>query len=97
MPNPKSGTVVPNLKVAIKEAKSGSLLEYRAEGEGDLQATIGNAEFTDAKILENLKFLAAQWQLENDENGPGDIWRSFTHFCPGPDLVESEASLQQLR
>ncbi|CAL1155401.1 unnamed protein product [Cladocopium goreaui] len=56
MPNPKSGTVVPNLKVAIKEAKSGSLLEYRAEGEGDLKATIGNGEFSDAKILENLKF-----------------------------------------
>ncbi|CAK9082434.1 unnamed protein product [Durusdinium trenchii] len=57
MPNPKSGTVVPNLKTAIKEAKSGSLLEYRAEGEGDLKATIGSAEFSDAKILENLKFL----------------------------------------
>jgi len=56
MPNPKSGTVVPNLKAAIKEAKSGSLLEYRAEGEGELKATIGNAEFSDAKILENLKF-----------------------------------------
>ena len=58
MPNPKSGTVVPNLKAAIKEvtagcigivsfeqavcffdeAKSGSLLEYRAEGEGELKA-----------------------------------------------------------
>ncbi|CAK9095597.1 unnamed protein product [Durusdinium trenchii] len=51
MPNPKSGTVVPNLKTAIKEAKSGSLLEYRAEGEGDLKATIGSAEFSDVQTL----------------------------------------------
>ncbi|CAJ1443014.1 unnamed protein product, partial [Effrenium voratum] len=57
MPNPKSGTVVPNLPVAIKEAKGGALLEYRAEGEGELKATIGDANFTDAKILENMKFL----------------------------------------
>eukprot|EP00913_Durusdinium_trenchii_P010397 g9748.t1 len=57
MPNPKSGT-----------AKSGSLLEYRAEGEGDLKATIGSAEFSDAKILENLKFLAARPERKSDES-----------------------------
>lgn len=57
MPNPKSGTVVSNLKQAIKEAKGGTLLEYRAEGEGDLKVVIADASFTDAKILENMKFL----------------------------------------
>eukprot|EP00931_Biecheleriopsis_adriatica_P081593 TRINITY_DN54943_c0_g1_i1.p1 TRINITY_DN54943_c0_g1~~TRINITY_DN54943_c0_g1_i1.p1 ORF type:complete len:358 (-),score=84.66 TRINITY_DN54943_c0_g1_i1:14-1036(-) len=57
MPNPKSGTVVQNLKAAIKEAKGGTLLEYRAEGEGELKAVIGDAAFSDAKVLENMKFL----------------------------------------
>lgn len=57
MPNPKSGTVVQNLKAAIKEAKGGTLVEYRAEGEGELRATIADASFSDAKVLENLKFL----------------------------------------
>ncbi|CAK0910646.1 unnamed protein product [Prorocentrum cordatum] len=56
MPNPKSGTVVTNLKQAIKEAKGGTLLEFRAEGQGELQATIADAGFADAKILENMKF-----------------------------------------
>ncbi|CAE7788438.1 DRC4 [Symbiodinium sp. CCMP2592] len=57
IPNPKSGSVVTNLKAAIKEAKGGTLLEYRAEGEGEVKATIADTNFSDAKILENLKFL----------------------------------------
>jgi len=57
MPNPKSGTVVLNLKQAIAEAKGGTLLEYRAEGAGDLQVAIGDASFSDAKLLDNVKFL----------------------------------------
>lgn len=57
MPNPKSGTVVQNLKQAIKEAKGGTLLEYRAEGEGELKAVIGDPTFSDAKVLDNMKFL----------------------------------------
>mmetsp|Transcript_107521 Transcript_107521/g.302641 ORF Transcript_107521/g.302641 Transcript_107521/m.302641 type:complete len:338 (-) Transcript_107521:97-1110(-) len=56
MPNPKSGTVVQNLKQAIKDAKGGTLLEFRAEGDGELKATIADAAFSDAKVLENLKF-----------------------------------------
>eukprot|EP00929_Paragymnodinium_shiwhaense_P034202 TRINITY_DN18643_c0_g1_i2.p1 TRINITY_DN18643_c0_g1~~TRINITY_DN18643_c0_g1_i2.p1 ORF type:complete len:303 (+),score=56.11 TRINITY_DN18643_c0_g1_i2:323-1231(+) len=58
MPNPKSGTVVQNLPAAIKEAKGGTLLEYRAEGEGEVRVTIGDAtSFSDAQILDNMKFL----------------------------------------
>merc|ERR1740139_1416225 len=56
MPNPKSGTVVTNLKQAIKEAKGGTLLEYRAEGEGECGAEIADTSFTDAQVLENMKF-----------------------------------------
>lgn len=56
MPNPRSGTVVANLKAAIKEAKGGTLLEYRAEGEGEVVVTIADASFADAQLLENMKF-----------------------------------------
>jgi len=41
MPSPRSGTVVENLRVAIKETKAGNQLEYRAKGEGDCDAVIG--------------------------------------------------------
>lgn len=57
MPNPKSGTVVTNLKVAIKEAKGGTLLEFRAEGAGEVLATIADTDFSDAKVLDNMKFM----------------------------------------
>lgn len=57
MPNPKSGTVVQNLEVAIREAKGGTLLEYRAEGSGEVTVDIADASFSDAQILENMKFL----------------------------------------
>jgi len=57
MPNPKSGTVVPNVKQAIKEVKGGTLLEYRAEGEGELRATIADGGLSDAQTLDNMKFL----------------------------------------
>lgn len=57
MPNPKSGTVVTNLRQVIQEAKSGTMLEFRAEGAGELKATIADMSFSDAKILDNMKFL----------------------------------------
>lgn len=56
MPNPKSGTVVDNLREAIREAKGGTLLEYRAEGAGEIKVTLGDASFPDAKVLDNMKF-----------------------------------------
>mmetsp|Transcript_12624 Transcript_12624/g.44700 ORF Transcript_12624/g.44700 Transcript_12624/m.44700 type:complete len:340 (-) Transcript_12624:55-1074(-) len=56
MPNPRSGTVVANLKAAIKEAKGGTLLEYRAEGEGEIRASIADTGFSDAQVLDNMKF-----------------------------------------
>jgi len=57
MPNPKSGTVVANLKQAIQESKGGTLLEYRAEGDGELRCAVGSPGFSDAQVLDNMKFL----------------------------------------
>ncbi|MFY9287693.1 MAG: 50S ribosomal protein L1 [Alphaproteobacteria bacterium] len=54
MPNPKLGTVTPNVGEAVKAAKAGSI-EFRAEKAGIVQAGIGKASFSDDKILENAK------------------------------------------
>eukprot|EP00396_MALV-II-16_sp_LP-1_P000115 gene116-29_t len=59
MPTPRSGTVVEDLRAAIKEVKGGGLLEYRAEGEGDLAIPIGDTSFDQARVLENMKFVVA--------------------------------------
>merc|ERR1712137_1111620 len=46
MPNPKVGTVTPDVKKAVEAAKAGSI-EFRAEKEGIVHAPIGKASFGD--------------------------------------------------
>ncbi len=52
MPNPKLGTVTPDIGAAVKAAKAGEV-QYRAEKAGVVHAGIGKASFEEAKILEN--------------------------------------------
>lgn len=77
MPNPKSGTVVTNLRQAIKEAKGGTLLEYRAESEGVVSATIADVSFTDGMVLDNIKFFV-QTLLRARPRGPGSSGSGVT-------------------
>ena len=52
MPNPKLGTVTPDVKKAVTEAKAGAI-EFRAEKAGIVHAGIGKISFDDKKLLEN--------------------------------------------
>lgn len=54
MPNPRVGTVTPNVAEAVKAAKSGSV-EFRVEKTGIIQAGVGKASFSEADILANLQ------------------------------------------
>jgi large subunit ribosomal protein L1 len=59
MPNPKLGTVTPNVVEAVKAAKAGSI-EFRAEKAGIIQAGIGKVSFTEQALLENARaFISA--------------------------------------
>jgi len=59
MPNPKLGTVTPNVADAVKSAKAGSI-EFRAEKAGIVHAGIGKVNFTEAALVENARaFIAA--------------------------------------
>ena len=53
MPNPKVGTVTPNVAQAVKDAKSGAV-EFRTEKTGIIHAGIGKASFTDEALLANV-------------------------------------------
>ncbi len=55
MPNPKVGTVTPNVAEAVKNAKAGQV-QYRADKAGIVHCTIGRASFTEDALKEN--FLA---------------------------------------
>jgi large subunit ribosomal protein L1 len=56
MPNPKTGTVTPDVAAAVKAAKGGAV-EFRVEKAGIIQAGVGKASFDAAKIEENFKAL----------------------------------------
>src|SRR6188508_1022889 len=56
MPNPKVGTVTPDVATAVKNAKAGQV-QYRADKTGIVQCTIGRASFTVDALVENMKAL----------------------------------------
>lgn len=56
MPNPKVGTVTPDVAEAVKAAKGGAI-EFRVEKAGIVQAGIGKASFTEDMIITNIRAL----------------------------------------
>ena len=58
MPNPKTGTVNPNIAQAVKEIKAGKV-EYRVDKEANMHVSIARVSFDASKIAENLDALCA--------------------------------------
>jgi large subunit ribosomal protein L1 len=56
MPNPKVGTVTPNVAEAVRNAKAGQV-QYRTDKSGIIHSTIGRASFDEAALRENLAAL----------------------------------------
>jgi large subunit ribosomal protein L1 len=53
MPNPKSGTVTPNVGQAVKEVKAGKI-DFRVDKNGIVHAAIGKASFDNEKLVDNV-------------------------------------------
>jgi large subunit ribosomal protein L1 len=56
MPNPKVGTVTPDVAAAVKNAKAGQV-QFRADKSGVVQCRIGRASFTPEQLRDNLAAL----------------------------------------
>ena len=59
MPNPKTGTVGPDIAKMIKELKAGKV-EYRADRDGNINFGVGKSSFEVEKLVENVKTLVNQ-------------------------------------
>jgi large subunit ribosomal protein L1 len=70
MPNPKVGTVTPDVAGAVKAAKGGAV-EYRVEKAGILHAGVGKASFTEQALLENIKAFADAVQKSKPAGAKG--------------------------
>lgn len=53
MPNPKSGTVTPNLGQAVKEVKAGKI-DFRVDKNGTVHSAIGKASFSEQQLVDNV-------------------------------------------
>jgi large subunit ribosomal protein L1 len=70
MPNPKVGTVTPDVAGAIKAAKGGAV-EFRVEKAGIIHAGIGKASFSEEALLQNIKALADAVQKSKPAGAKG--------------------------
>ena len=77
MPNPKVGTVTPDVAGAVKNAKSGQV-RYRVDKGGIIHATIGKAAFEPQKLRENLQALVADLQRAKPSTSQGIYVRRVT-------------------
>lgn len=55
MPNPKTGTVTPNVTKAVEDINKG-MIEYRADSYGIVHTIVGKISFDSAKLVENINY-----------------------------------------
>ena len=70
MPNPKVGTVSPDVEGAVKNAKAGQV-RYRTDKGGIIHCSIGKSSFDPAKLRENLEYLLVDLQKAKPSSAKG--------------------------
>ncbi|WP_035061150.1 50S ribosomal protein L1 [Andreprevotia chitinilytica] len=76
MPNPKVGTVTPNVAEAVKNAKAGQV-QYRTDKAGIVHATIGRASFEAADLKTNLVALLEALQKAKPASSKGVYFKKI--------------------
>lgn len=95
MPNPKLGTVTPDVKKAVEESKAGSI-EFRAEKAGLVHAGVGKASFDEKKLKENILAFMDAIQKAKPTGAKGTyIQKVSLTSTMGPGIKVDIASLSQ--
>jgi large subunit ribosomal protein L1 len=77
MPNPKVGTVTPDVATAVKNAKGGQV-RYRTDRGGIIHCSIGKVDFDAGKLKENLQSLIADLQKAKPSTAKGVYLKKIT-------------------
>ena len=92
MPNPKSGTVTPDVAKAVKEVKAGKI-DFRVNKQGIIHAAVGKLNFTTEQLEENAKALITQVNKLKPATAKGTYMKSVylsSTMGPGLKIVKDE-------
>ncbi len=93
MPNPKVGTVTPDVAGAVKNAKSGQVA-YRTDKAGIIHCTIGRADFEVSALKENLDALLADLRKAKPTSAKGVYLKKLSvSSTMGPGVLVDQASI----
>jgi len=94
MPNPKVGTVTPDVETAVKNAKAGQV-RYRTDKNGIIHSPLGNVEFSAQNIKENLEALIADLKKAKPSSAKGVYLKKITiSSTMGPGLTIDQSGLE---
>jgi len=93
MPNPKVGTVTPDVATAVKNAKGGQV-RYRTDKAGIIHCTIGKVSFQANQLRENLQALLADLVKAKPSTSKGIYMKKVTlSTTMGPGIAIDQSSL----
>ena len=94
MPNPKTGTVTPDVETAVKNAKAGQV-QYRTDKNGIVHGGIGKIDFELNAIKENLEAVLADLKKAKPSASKGIYMKKVTlSTTMGPGLAIDQSSLE---
>jgi large subunit ribosomal protein L1 len=94
MPNPKTGTVTPDVVTAVKNAKAGQI-QFRTDRAGIVHGSVGQVGFDGQKIKENLQALIADLRKAKPPSAKGVYLKKVTlSTTMGPGITIDQSSLE---
>ncbi len=94
MPNPKVGTVTPDVATAVKNAKAGQV-RFRTDKNGIIHAGVGKADFEAASIKQNVEALIADLKKLKPSAAKGVYLKKVVlSTTMGPGLLVDQTSLE---
>ncbi len=96
MPNPKTGTVSPDVATAVKNAKAGQV-QFRIDKAGIIQCTVGKASFSAEDLQTNFEALMTALHKAKPSSAKGQyVKRVSVSTSMGPGVRVDRATLPQL-